>query len=207
MTDALKPTLHAGELDMRVAVTAGPKPGAVGVFGAFKTVKGDEVEKLAKFAAGFAPADAVTFAFDTATVGGVKLHAVTVKSPEWRDRFATPTLQLGTSDGRLLVAAESSGKALETIAAADPAKGTAVYRNDMAFGTLAAMTDKALPPDAMKALYKDAFGVDLGTDPGAAADNFSLVVTGGDSLHARLVLTGKTLKFLTALDAEKKKDK
>ena len=204
VTDALKPTLHAGELDLRVAVTAGPNPGAVGVFGAVKTVKGVEVEKLAKFAAGFAPADAATFAFDTATVGGVKLHAVTVKSPEWHDRFATPTLQLGTSDARLLFAAESSGKALEGVAAAAPATASAVYRNDVALGTLLATLEKGLPADAVRTLYKDAFGVELGTDPGAGADNLSLRVTGGDSLHARLVLTGKTLKFLVALDAEKK---
>ena len=92
-------------------------------------------------------------------------------------------------------------------AAAEPAKGAAVYRNDIAFATLVAMSEKAVPPDAVRTLYRDAFGVELGTDPGTGADNFSLVVTGGDSLNARLVMTGKALKFVTALDAEKKKDK
>ena len=204
VTDALKPTLQSGELDVRLAVTAGPKPGAVGVRGAVKTVKGTEVEKLAKFVAGFAPADAATFAFDTATVGGVKLHAVTLKNPEMQAAFGTQTLGLGTSESRFLFAV-GGGKALEVVAAAAPAAGAALYRNDIALGTLVAAVEKALPADAVRTLYKDAFGVELGTDPGAAADNFSLRVTGGDSLHARLVLTGKTLKFLTALDAEKKK--
>ena len=204
VTDALKPTLQSGELDVRLAVTAGPKPGAVGVLGAVKTVKGTEVEKLAKFVAGFAPADAATFAFDTATVGGVKLHAVTLKNPEMQAAFGTQTLGLGTSESRFLFAV-GGGKALEVVAAAAPAAGAALYRNDIALGTLVAAVEKALPADAVRTLYKDAFGVELGTDPGAAADNFSLRVTGGDSLHARLVLTGKTLKFLTALDAEKKK--
>ena len=74
-------------------------------------------------------------------------------------------------------------------------------------GTLLTTFVNGLSPDTAQALYKEAFGVEFGTDPGTGADNFSLVVTGGDSLDARLVLTGKTLKFVTALDAEKKKDK
>jgi len=204
VTDALKPTLKSGELDARLAATAGPKSGTVEVFGAVKTVNGVEVERLAKFVAGFAPAEAAKFAFDTATVGGVKLHSVTVKSPEMRAAFGTQTLGLGTSDARFLFAV-GGGKALEGIAAAEAARGSSVYRNDIALGTLVATLEKGLPADAVRALYQDAFGVELGTDPGAAADNFTLNVTGGDALHARLTLSGKTLKFLTALDAEKKK--
>ena len=207
VTDALKPTLQSGELDLRLAVTAGPKPGTVEAFGALATVKGTEVEKLAKFIAGFAPADAVTFAFDTKTVDGVKLHGVTVKQHDMLDRFGTQAVQLGTSDGRFLFAIEGTGKALEAIATAAPTAGAAVYTNDIALAALVAAVEKELPADTVRALYKDAFGVDLGTDPGPGADNFSLRVTGGVALHARLVLRGKTVKFLTALDAEKKKDK
>jgi len=206
VTDALKPTLQAGELDARLAAAPGAKPGTVELFGAVKTVQGAEVEKLAKFVANFAPAAAATFAFDTKSVAGVKLHAVTVKGPDMLAAFGTPVVQLGTSEGRLLLAVEGSGKALEAVAAAAPTVSP-VYANDIALATLLATLEKGLPAETVRALYKDAFGVELGSDPGANSDNFSLRVTGGDALHARLVLRGKTLRFVTALDAEKKKDK
>ena len=119
----------------------------------------------------------------------------------------TQTVRLGTSDGRFLFAVEGTGKALEAIATAAPTTGAAVYTNDIGLAALLAALEKELPAETVRTLYKDAFGVDLGTDPGAGADNFSLRVTGGNALHARLVLRGKTLKFVTALDAEKKKDK
>ena len=204
--NALEPTLKSGELDLKLAVTAGEKPGTIEVFGALKTVHGVEVEKVARLAASVTPDSAAKFAFDTKTVDGVKLHAVTVKSPEMQAAFGTQTLHLGTSEGRLLFALEGSGAALETVAAAKPAP-SAVYANDTAFATLAATLEKELPAAAVRKLYREAFGVELGADPGTGADAFNLRVAGGDALTARLTISGKTLKFVTMLDAEKKKAK
>ena len=206
VANAFKPTLQAGDLDLKLAVTAGRKPGTLELFGAVKVVKGTEVEKLLQLVGGFAPPEAAKFEFDTKTVEGVKLHAVTVKSPEMLAAFGTQTLHLGTSDGRLLFALEGTGQALEAVAAAKPADA-AVYANAIALATLAATAEKELPAPAVRKLYQAAFGVELGTDPGRGADAFDLRVAGGEALTARLTVSGKTLKFVTALDAEKKKEK
>ena len=204
VTDALKPTLQSGELDVRMAATAGAKSGTLEFFGALQTVKGVEVEKLAKFVAGLAPADAATFAFDTKTVGGVKLHGVTVKQRDMQDRFGTQAVQLGTSDGRFLVAIEAGGKALEGIAAAAARPNAAVFDLDVALAAYATFSEKVIPAEIARALYAGVYGVELGTDPGAGRDSFAVRVAGGDALTARVVLSGKTLKLLTALDADRK---
>ncbi len=200
VTDALKPTLQSGELDARVAVTAGAKPGTIGVFGAVKTVKGTEVEKLAKFVAGLAPADAATFAFDTKTVGGVKLHGVTVKHADMHDRFGTQAVQLGTSDGRFLVAIEAGGQALEGVAAATTRPDAGVLDFEFALAAYAAFSEKVVDAVAARALYKQTFGVELGADPGVNQDSFALRVAGGDALTARLTFRGKSMRYWAALE-------
>jgi hypothetical protein len=173
------PTLRAGEIDLAAGVTTGETPGGVQLLADATVVRGDDIARSLKSLASFLPKSAATVAFDAKSVGGVKVHDITLKGKPAETLPTGPAVTVATSADRFIVAAEPTGKLAVAAAEAKPNADAPV------------LNLVAKPAALVKAFAPDA---------GATLDNdfLNLSVTGGEALTVRFKVSGPTLAFLKA---------
>lgn len=198
--DAVAPTLKAGDVDLALVVEGPDKSGHLSLVGALGLVSGAELEKLLKLIGTFAPANEVTFTFDSEKVGSVRMHKAVVHQPKLEEAFGTKNIWVGFADDRLLLGVEPEGKAVRAAAKADPAP-SAVLSAEVSVARVASLVEKELAPAALKELTDEVF--DSTSSPGK--DTMRLSLDGGDRLSLKLTMKGKAVKFLALLDQRKKK--
>jgi hypothetical protein len=202
--DALKPTLAAGELNAQALILPGAKSSQTEILAAIKTVKGTEIEKLAKNAANFVPAKDGVFEFDLKTVEDVKLHQIrSIRDTAMQPIFGTNTVQLGTSDDKILVAISTQDDLLAKVA---PVKNQvhSPLILEMNLANLAIKLNTEDVSKRMREVYEEVFG--FSSAKVSLEDVAKLELTGGKSLKLDFRITGKTTKFLAILgeDAQAK---
>ena len=177
--EPLLPTLRAGDIDMAVGVATGSASGGVRLLADAVVVNGDDLARTFKSLASFVPKATAAVAFDVQSVGGVKVHTVTLKGKPAQTLLGGPNVNLGTGPDRLLVVAEPTGKLVLAAAEAKPNPD-------------APLLDLIARPAALA----KAFAPDAGTT--LDNDSLKLRVTGGETLTIVFTVSGPTLAFLQA---------
>jgi hypothetical protein len=196
----LAPTVKAGELDAAFSLSGPDAKGKYRLIVAAGVKKGDDIETLAKELSAFVPGDAADIKFDVDKIGEYSLHKVTIKTndPQFERVFGKANIWIATSDTCYVVSVEPDGSMLK---AALKAKAVAVpvLAVEVSLSKAIPLFQPNLKPDEIKALTKDAFG---GDSPNGK-DTLTVTLQGGKQLNGKIVLKGKALRFVTALEAFK----
>jgi hypothetical protein len=192
VTDALLPTLTAGDFQLGVVVSDAGK-GKVGLTAAVKTVKGAEIEKTAKTLAQFLPADLAEFAADADKAGDRNIHKLTFAKPEGVP-FGSDTLWLLTADDLLAVHTDPKADGLKAVGTAKASKAP-MLNLEMSWVRFSRMTNSA-EADTIKNVVNSVFE-DGKTD---GLDTLKVTGTGGKQLTLNVTLKGKALAFLAAMN-------
>ena len=197
--DALAPTLKAGLVDVNLFVGGGD-PGKLTVVAAAAVAGGKKIEETAKQLAPFVPAEAVKFAFDQGSAGGLTLHKLTVADPKYAAATGTDAAWLATGADKLVVGLEPAGAEVKAAAAADP-RPAPLLAGTLHLGRLFGLGSDDLAPAAAKKLVAQVFG-DAGP---AGRDTVTVRLDGGEALTLRLAAKGKALQLAVLADKERKK--
>lgn len=191
ITDALLPTLTAGDFQLGVVVSDAGK-GKVGLTAAVKTVKGQEIEKTAKTFAQFLPKDQAEFTADADRAGDGNIHKLKFAKPEGVP-FGSDTLWLLTADDLLAVHTDPKADGLKAIGTAKPAKAP-MLNLELSWVRFTRLTNSA-DADAIKNVVNSVFEGDK-TD---GLDTMTVTGTGGKQLTLNFTLKGKAFAFLAAM--------
>ena len=197
---ALAPTLKSGLIDLNLAVTGAGKPDRFRVLAAAAVADGAGIEKTAKQIAPFVPEEAVKFAFDQGSAGGLTLHKLTTSDPKFNEAFDTDSVWLATGDSKLVVGFEPAAVGVKAAATADP-KPAPLMAGTLSVARLMEAAKDGLPAETGKKLVTQVFG-DAGP---AGKDTVSMRLEGGESLKLRLIAKGKALQLAVLTDKERKK--
>ncbi|MCU0703233.1 MAG: hypothetical protein MUF18_04495 [Fimbriiglobus sp.] len=189
LTDALLPTLTAGDAQLGVVLSDAGK-GKIGLTAALKTVEGKEIERTAKLFGQFLPKEAAEFTPDVEKAGGRNVHKLTVtESP-----FASDTLWLLTGDDLLAVHSGAKADGVKGIGAAKPVKAPMLHfeMSWVRFVRLVNSADAETVKNAITSVFE--------TNKTDGLDTMTVTGTGGKQLTLNVTLKGKAFAFLATVN-------
>lgn len=202
---AITPTLKAGELDAAIGMHGPDAKGRYQLVGAVAVKEGKKIETFVKDtvkAFGAFVENDIEFKFDVETVGDFKLHKIVIKKDDEKleKTFGTKNIWLATSDACIAFSVEEDAAMLKKGLKAKPVPA-AMLSGEFSVSKLLPLAEMDLKPDEVKAIVKDAFGDASPT----GKDTIRFAVEGGDKLAVKIVVKGKAVKLLAALQTVKGK--
>jgi hypothetical protein len=195
---AIVPTLKSGVLDGGMTLLGPDKDGKFTFLMAGKVEKGGDIEKALKEVVTSLPAEAQNVVeIDADKAGDTAMHAARITDilgDRFTKLFGTSPLWIALRDDRTMLATGPGSKETVKQAATKEPAAAPIVLLEVSVARVAPLFDEK-HIEAARAVAESIFG----SDP--KGDKVTAVLEGGDRLHLRIAVSGKVLKFVTAMQS------
>jgi hypothetical protein len=200
LADALLPTLNSGDVQLGMAWL--PESGKkIGLNMGVRSVRGTEIEKLAKLAGAFIPKQQGVFKGDVETIETRKIHSFQIGDSLKNTPFSSGLFWILTSDDLVAV---TTGDRSETVKAVVTTKPSTMpmLSFEVAMTRSLPLMSNPLGEERTAKLVASVFG----DNKAEGQDTLKVTATGGKRLDVTASIKGKALALFAAIDRARKED-